>query len=127
MAIVKFNKSHEWAKAEDDQAIIGISDYAQQQLGDIVFIELPNVGDMIEQSNQFGTIESTKAASELYSPLSGEVIQINNDLVNNPQWINEDPFGKGWMAKIKMSNPDELDNLLDEAAYKELIEQESDR
>ena len=108
-----------------DIATFGITDYAQQQLGDIVFIELPDVGQQLEKGSSFGTIESTKAASELYASLSGETIEVNNELVNNPQWINEDAQGKGWMLKVKMNNPSELESLLDESAYKELIEKET--
>jgi glycine cleavage system H protein len=124
MGNLKFSKTHEWAKIENETAIIGITDYAQHSLGDIVFIELPKPGAKIKQSVQFGTIESTKAASELYTPLSGEVIGINNDLVNSPQWVNEDPLGKGWMIKIKVSDSKELDSLMDEATYKEFVAKE---
>ena len=123
--MIKFTKSHEWAKVEGDIATLGITDYAQQQLGDIVFIELPDVGKQLEQGSSFGTIESTKAASELYASLSGETIEVNNELINNPQWINEDAQGRGWMVKVKIENPSELESLLDEAAYKELIEKEA--
>ena len=122
MAEVKFTKSHEWVRVQGDIATIGITDYAQSQLGDIVFIELPKVGEKIKRASQLGTIESTKAASELYAPISGEVTQINNDLANNPQWMNESAFDKGWMAKVKLEDIAELDNLLDENAYKELVE-----
>lgn len=125
METLRFGKSHEWVKVEGDVATIGISDYAQKQLGDIVFIELPDVGTSLEQAKQFGTIESTKAANELYSPISGEVIEVNSDLVNSPQLINEDPFGKGWMMKVKLSDTAQLDSLLDEAGYKELVAKES--
>ena len=122
---MKFTKSHEWVKVESGVATVGVSDYAQKQLGDIVFIELPSIGDQLSQSSQLGTIESTKAASELYSPLSGEVIEVNSELVNNPQWINEAPFEKGWMVKVKVDNATELDSLMDEASYKEYVEKES--
>ena len=125
MAVLKFTKTHEWARVEGDMAVIGVSDYAQKELGDIVFVELPNVGDRVEQSYQLGTIESTKAASELHVPLTGEVVEVNNALVNNPQWINQDPMVKGWMVKVKIENPAELDNLLGEIAYKEFVEKES--
>lgn len=125
MADLKFTKSHEWIRIEGDIAAIGITDYAQRQLGDIVFIELPKPADKLEQSSQFGTIESTKAASEIYSPLSGQIVEVNNDLINNPQWINEDSLGKGWMIKVRMENAAELNSLLDENAYKEYVEQES--
>ena len=122
--MLKFSKSHEWAKIDADIATVGITDYAQSQLGDIVFIELPQIGTNLNQSHQAGTIESTKAASELYTPLSGEVIEVNSDLGNNPQWINESPFDKGWMFKLKISNSLELDNLMDEASYKEFVAEE---
>jgi len=125
MSDLKFTKAHEWVRVQGDIATVGITDYAQSQLGDIVFIELPKAGEKIKKASQFGTIESTKAASELYAPISGEVTQINNDLVNNPQWINESAFDKGWMAKVKLEDFAELDSLLDESAYKELVDKES--
>jgi len=122
---MKFSKTHEWVKVENGAGTVGISDYAQSALGDIVFIELPEVGDTLSQGSQLGTIESTKTASELYAPISGEVIEVNSELVNNPQWINESPFEKGWMVKIKVQNSSELDALMDEATYKEYVEKES--
>ncbi len=125
MSDLKFTKFHEWVRVQGDVATVGITDYAQSQLGDIVFIELPKPGDGIKKASQFGTIESTKAANELYAPISGEVIQINNDLINNPQWINESAFDKGWMVKVKLEDPAELGSLLDESAYKELVDKES--
>ncbi len=124
MSDFKFTKAHEWVRVQGDAAIIGITDYAQSQLGDIVFIELPKPGEMIKKSSQFGTIESTKAASELYAPISGKVIQINNELIDNPQWVNESALDKGWMAKIKLEDSEELDDLLDESAYKEFVDKE---
>lgn len=120
-----FTKSHEWVKVEDDTGTAGITDYAQKQLGDVVFVELPKVGEEFSQFSQFGVVESTKAASELYIPLSGKVVEVNNELVDNPQWVNEDPFGKGWMIKIKIKELEEVKNLLDENAYKELIGKET--
>ncbi len=125
MSDIKFTKSHEWVRVQGDVATVGITDYAQSQLGDIVFIELPKPGDGIKRATQFGTIESTKAASELYSPVSGEVIQVNSDLVNNPHWINESALDKGWMAKVRLDNLVELDGLLDENVYKELVDKET--
>ena len=125
MTDFKFTKSHEWVTLQGDIATIGITDYAQSQLGDIVFIELPKPGDRIKKSSQFGTIESTKAASELYAPISGEVIQINKELINNPQWINESASDKGWMAKVKLEDSIELDSLLSEDVYKELVDEET--
>ena len=125
MTTLKFSKTHEWAKIEANTAIIGISDYAQKSLGDIVFIELPKAGAKLKANSQFGTIESTKAASELYSPLSGEVMEISKDLINNPQWVNESPFDKGWMLKIKVENANEAASLMDEATYKEFVAKEA--
>jgi len=125
MAELKFTESHEWVRVEGNIATVGITDYAQSQLGDIVFIELPKAGQSLKKSSQLGTIESTKAASELYTPISGEITQINSDLINNPQWINESAFDKGWMAKVKLEDPAELDSLLDENAYRELVEKET--
>jgi len=125
MSTLKFSKTHEWAKIDKDTAVIGITDYAQKSLGDIVFIELPKVKDKVKYTGQFGTIESTKAASELYSPLSGEVLEINKDLINNPQWVNESPLEQGWMIKVKIENSSELNNLMDEAAYKDFVAKEA--
>lgn len=125
MADLKFTKSHEWVSIEGSQAKIGVTDYAQSQLGDIVFIELPQKGARIEKSSQFGTIESTKAASELCAPLTGEVAEVNEELINNPQWINESAQDRGWMLKIKIEKPQEIEALIDEVAYKEFIEKEA--
>lgn len=126
MSELKFTKSHEWVRIKEGIVTVGITDYAQSQLGDIVFIELPKLGQNLNKASVLGTIESTKAASELYSPVSGEVIQVNNDLVNNPQWINESALDKGWMAKVKLEDLSELDSLLDESTYKELVNKETD-
>lgn len=125
MSSLKFTKTHEWVKIEGEIATVGITDYAQRQLGDIVFIELPKVGDKLAVSFPCGTIESTKAASELYALLSGEVIEVNKELINNPQWVNEEPWGKGWMIKVKIENEKETEALLDEETYKELIAKEN--
>ena len=116
-----FTKTHEWAHVEGGIATIGISEHAQEELGDIVFIELPGTGDTLIQGERFGTIESTKAASELFAPLNGEVIEVNGTVADSPQLINEDPLGKGWLVKIKVSDPSQLDSLMDESAYKEFI------
>lgn len=125
MSELQFTESHEWVKVEGNIATVGITDYAQSQLGDIVFIELPKVGQSLKKSSRLGTIESTKSASELYAPISGEIIQINSDLINNPQWINESALDKGWIAKVKLEDPAELDSLLDEAVYRELVDKET--
>ncbi|MCK4912516.1 MAG: glycine cleavage system protein GcvH [Candidatus Omnitrophica bacterium] len=124
MPDLKFTKAHEWVKVQGEIATIGITDYAQSQLGDIVFIELPKPGEEIKKSSQFGTIESTKAASELYAPVSGKVIQINDELVNNPERVNESALDKGWIAKVRLEDVAELDSLLDESAYREFIDKE---
>jgi glycine cleavage system H protein len=118
---LKYTKDHEWAKIDGDVATIGITDYAQSELGDIVFIELPEIGLSTNQGESFGTIEAVKAVSDLFAPLSGEVVDVNSDLADNPEKINEDPYGKGWIIKIKLSAKDEVDSLLDKSAYEELI------
>ncbi|KQC11809.1 MAG: glycine cleavage system protein H [Candidatus Cloacimonas sp. SDB] len=120
---LRYTETHEWIKIEADHAIIGITDYAQHELGDIVFVELPDVGDEIEKGEAFGSIEAVKAVEDLNSPLSGEVIEINTDLEDQPELINSSAFEKGWIIKIKYSDQSQLDNLLDAAAYKELIEE----
>ena len=125
MIDLKFSKSHEWVKQSGDAAIIGITDYAQRQLGDVVFIELPEVCKKIEQSTQLGTIESTKAASEIYMPVSGQIIAVNEELIDNPQWINESPYEQGWLAKVKLDSPGQLDSLMDSVAYQEFVNKES--
>ncbi|MCK4917024.1 MAG: glycine cleavage system protein GcvH [Candidatus Omnitrophica bacterium] len=124
MIDLKFTKSHEWVKLDGEIVTIGITDYAQHQLGDVVFIELPEMGDKFDQGSQFGTIESTKAATELFIPLTGEVVEINSELSNNPQWVNENPLGKGWMIKIKVNILSEMGSLLDEGSYKKILEDE---
>lgn len=113
-----FAKTHEWVKIEGDTATVGISDYAQKELGDIVFVELSQAGTQVEQSAQFGTIESTKAASELYIPVGGEIIEVNEELVSSPQLINEDAMGKGWLIKIKVSDLSQTAGLLNQEAYR---------
>jgi len=118
---VKYFEDHEWAKMEKDQAVIGISDYAQDQLGDIVFVELPQVGDTFEKGVEFGTVESVKAVSELYMPLGGEVVAVNETLEESPELVNNDPYSGGWMIKIKPSNADEMDQLMRKEAYLDML------
>lgn len=125
MANLKFTKSHEWAKIEDNYATIGITDYAQHELGDIVFVELPAVGKKITKAGQFGVIESTKAASELYSPLTGDVVEVNSQLLNDPGLVNKEPLVKGWMIKIKITNSNEIKELMDESQYQNLLASQS--
>lgn len=116
----KFHKEHLWFKVEGDTGLIGITDYAQQQLGDIVYVDLPDEGDEIKKDESLGEVESAKALSDLIAPVSGEVIEVNIDAVDDPSIINKDPMGAGWLLKIKLSNPSELDDLLSEEDYKKL-------
>jgi len=118
---LKYTKDHEWIKANGDEAIVGVTDYAQNELGDIVFIEVETVGETLDKEETFGTIEAVKTVSDMFMPVSGEVLEFNESLEQNPEIVNSDPYGKGWIIKIKMSDLSELDGLLDAAAYKELI------
>ncbi|NOX90806.1 MAG: glycine cleavage system protein GcvH [Calditrichaeota bacterium] len=118
---LKYTSDHEWAKIDGDVAVIGITDYAQGELGDVVFVELPEVGSKVAKGDTFGTIEAVKAVADLFAPLSGEVIEINEKLENEPETVNNDPYGEGWMIKVKLENPDELNDLLDAQKYQELI------
>ena len=122
MSILRFNADHEWVRTEGDEVVIGITDYAQTQLGDIAHVELPKVGRRIEQGKEIAVVESIKAASELYAPVSGEVTAVNAALANEPTKINADPMGEGWFFKLKLEDATELDGLMDEAAYQRLIE-----
>jgi glycine cleavage system H protein len=121
MSETKFSKTHEWVKIDGQSAVIGITDFAQKELGDVVFVELPRVGDKFSKEGRFGTVESTKAASELYIPVGGEIIGVNNELNKSPQLVNESAQDKGWMIKIKLANAGELKELMDESAYKAFI------
>jgi glycine cleavage system H protein len=119
---LKYTKEHEWVKVEGDVAAIGISDYAQKELGDVVFVELPQVGTLVEQMKPFGVIEAVKAVSDLFAPLSGEVVEVNSQLESQPNLINSDPYGQGWIIRIKMKDPKELNALLSSADYRKLVE-----
>ena len=121
---IKYTTTHEWVKIEDHIIFSGITDYAQHQLGDIVFIELPEVAMVFERENNIGEIESVKAVGEFLMPLSGEIIEINNQLAENPELVNTSPFKDGWLVKIKISNENELDELLSVEKYKELVKSE---
>ena len=112
-----YSKTHEWARIENEIAVVGITDFAQEQLGDITFVELPAVGDTVEAGREMGSVESVKAASELYSPVSGEVIEVNEALRADPSLANSDPLGSGWFFKVRMSDAGELSGLLDATAY----------
>ncbi|HDG67838.1 MAG TPA: glycine cleavage system protein GcvH [candidate division Zixibacteria bacterium] len=116
-----YTKEHEWAKVEGDTAIVGITDYAQSELGDILYVELPSVGKTVSAGDVLATVEAVKAVSDVYAPLSGEVIEVNEALSTTPEVINKDPYGEGWMVKIKISNPDEVNQLLSPADYRNLI------
>lgn len=120
----RYSRDHEWVEVEGQNARVGVTEFAQEQLGDVVFIELPKVGDTFKQNDVFGTIESVKAVSELYCPVSGEVIAVNESLDNEPELVNEDAHGEGWMVIIKMSDPSDLDALLTAEEYEEHIEEE---
>lgn len=124
-ADLKYTKSHEWLKMEGDVAVIGITDYAQDQLGDIVFLELAGIGKKVEADKEFGSIESVKSVSELVSPVSGEVVALNEELVKRPEAVNSSPYEKGWMIKVKLSDPKELEKTLPSEAYKSFITEES--
>ena len=118
---LKYSREHEWVKVNAGTATIGITDFAQQELGDIVFTELPDEGASIQQMEEFGVVESVKTVSNLYSPVSGEVVEINEAVIRKPELINEDPYGKGWIIKVKVKEPKELDKLLSSEDYQELI------
>ena len=122
-ADLKYAKTHEWVKVDGDVATIGISDHAQAELGDIVYLEMPEVGRILGKDEIFGTVESVKAVSDLYAPVSGEVIETNAPLSDATETVNEDAFGRGWMLKIRMASPTELETLLDAPDYERLIEE----
>ncbi len=117
----RYSKQHEWLKVDGDTATIGITDFAQSELGDIVFVELPETGKEVQAGEVLGTIESVKAVSELYAPVGGTVEAANGDLEGKPEAVNEDPHGAGWLCRIKLTNPSEADQLMDAAAYQELL------
>jgi len=116
-----YTKDHEWISIEDGIATVGVTDFAQSELGDIVYVEVETLDEQIEISKVFGTVEAVKTVSDLFMPLSGTIIEFNESLEDEPEMVNEDPYGKGWMIKIKLDNPGEASELLDAAAYKELI------
>jgi glycine cleavage system H protein len=123
---VKYQESHEWARPDGDVVTVGISDYAQDELGDVVFVELPEVGTTMKKGDAFGVVESVKAASDVYMPAGGEIVEVNEVLKDTPEKINEDPFGDGWIIRIKVSDPADLDGLMEAGAYKTFTEGLSD-
>jgi len=116
-ADLKYTKEDEWIRVDGDEATVGITDYAQDSLSDIVYLELPDVGDSLAMGDTFGVVESVKAAADLYMPLSGEITAVNDTLIDAPETVNSDPFGDAWMIRLKMSDPSQLDDLMDAAAY----------
>ncbi|NVN96108.1 MAG: glycine cleavage system protein GcvH [Bacteroidetes bacterium] len=118
---LKYTKDHEWLRVEGNEAFIGVTEYAQGELGDIVFIEVETVGETLEKEETFGTIEAVKTVSDMFMPVAGEVLEFNEELEATPELINQDPYGKGWIVKIKMTNNNQVAELLDAAAYKMLI------
>lgn len=120
---IKFTKDHEWVRVEGDVGTVGVSDHAQHQLGDVVFVELPDIGRVLEQGKEAAVVESVKAASDVYAPVSGEVIEVNHDLENEPARVNTGAQTEGWFFKLRLSDPSQLDGLMDEAAYKAFVEE----
>ena len=119
---LKYSKDHEWIKVDGEEALIGVTDFAQKELGDIVFVEVETIDETLEKDEVFGTVEAVKTVSDLLLPVAGTILELNEKLEDTPELINKDPYGEGWIVKIKMSNPAEVDDLLDAAAYKELTE-----
>ncbi len=124
MSATRFTKDHEWVRQEGDIAVIGITDYAQSQLGDVVYVELPEIGRKVEQGKEAAVVESAKAASEVYAPVSGEVVAVNDEIAADPAKVNADAEGEGWFLKVRLAEPKELDALMDAAAYQAFVAQE---
>ncbi|HEX4184835.1 MAG TPA: glycine cleavage system protein GcvH [Stellaceae bacterium] len=124
MSTFRFTRDHEWVRLDGDLAIVGITDYAQSQLGDVVYVELPEIGQRVEKGKEAAVVESVKAASEVYAPVSGEVAEINEMLTTDPAAVNADPMGGGWFIKLRLDDPKELDNLMDEEGYKRFTEEQ---
>jgi glycine cleavage system H protein len=123
---LRYSKEHEWVAAEETVATIGITDHAQEQLGEIVYIELPSVGEKVSKDDPFGVVESVKAVSDIYAPVSGTVLEVNEDLAESPEVVNEDPYGDGWLIKVKVSDPADLDDLMDNEEYEQMIAREKE-
>lgn len=123
---LKYTREHEWLAIEDNVATVGITDHAQEQLGEVVFVELPAAGDKVEKSEPFGVVESTKAVSDIYAPVSGEVAEVNDDLPDSPELVNEDSYGDGWMVKITIGDESELEDLMTADEYREYLEESAD-
>ena len=121
-----YSKDHEWVRVEGNEGVIGITDYAQDSLGDVVYVELPKAGDEFAANESFGSVESVKAVSEVFSPVAGTVVTINESLADEPETVNSDPYGQGWMIRVKMSNPGEVDSLLTAAEYEDFTKAETE-
>ena len=122
---LSYTKDHEWIRVSGNRATVGITDHAQQQLGDVVYVELPKAGDNFEENEPFGTVESVKAVSEIYMPVAGSVVEVNSSLNDAPEKVNQDPYGEGWMIVIEMKNPSQVDALLTAAEYEDYIKEEA--
>jgi glycine cleavage system H protein len=120
-----YTRQHEWVRVTEDTALLGITDYAQKELGDVVFVELPKVGDSFDTNEPFGNVESVKAVSEVFCPLAGEVVEVNQDLVTSPELVNTDPYGDAWFVRLKITNAEEVKDLLNAEEYAELVAEES--
>ena len=120
---LRYTEEHEWVRSEGDEVVFGITDWAQDQLGDIVYVELPEVGAALTQAEPFGSVEAVKAVADLFAPVSGEVLAVNEAINDDPVVVNSSPYGNGWMVRARISDPSELDNLLDVASYKKLVEE----
>lgn len=123
MATIKYTKEHEWVRIDGDVGTVGITEHAQEQLGDLVFVELPDVGRSLSKGDEAAVVESVKAASEVYAPVGGEVVEVNEALNDDPSKVNSDAMGAGWFFKMRIADPDELSTLLDEAAYKKIVDE----
>ena len=124
MSALRYTRDHEWVRVDGDLAVVGITDYAQSQLGDVVYVELPEIGHRVEQGKEAAVVESVKAASEVYAPVSGEVVEVNEALAGDPARVNADPIGEGWFIKLRLDDPKQLDTLMDEEAYKRFVEEQ---
>lgn len=121
---LKYSRSHEWVRREGKEAVVGLTDYAQEELGDIVYVELPSEGEEVEKETAFGVVESVKATEDLYSPVSGKVIEVNTPLDDTPEMVNEDPYGDGWLIRLEMADPAELEDLMSAEQYRAYVEAE---
>jgi glycine cleavage system H protein len=123
---LKYTRDHEWARVKGNRVTVGITDFAQDQLGDVVYVELPDVGDVVKKGEAFGVVESTKAVSDLFAPVSGKVVEVNDPLADAPETVNEDPYEEGWMIVVEVADPKDLGDLLDPATYQKFVEEEQE-